>query len=97
MIAHHRLHDREAQAGAMPLARVIGSEQARAFLRRQARAGVGDFEAHRTVVLRRAHGQRAAGGHGVERIENEIFERPAQQNRIGLRDGQDFRRGTAPA
>ncbi len=51
MIAHHRLHNREAQTGAMLFAGVVGSEQPRAFLRREARAGVGDFQAHGAIVL----------------------------------------------
>ena len=84
MIADDGLDDCEAEARAVLLARVIRCEEARALFRCQARPSIGDVEAHRTIVLRRSHGQGSAGGHGVERIEDKIFQRPAQKYRIRL-------------
>src|SRR6202011_3932521 len=50
MIAHDRLDDCEAEAGAMLLARVIRCEEARALFRCQARSSIGGVEAHRTIM-----------------------------------------------
>src|SRR5947208_10598828 len=72
MIAHHRLHDGEAQPGPVLLGGVVRSEQALALFLCQARPGIGDFEkgaSRRAVALRGPDGERAARGHGVERVQ----------------------------
>src|SRR5207247_1820919 len=46
VVADHGLHDGEAEAGAVGLGGVVWREQARALLRGQSLAGVGDFQAH---------------------------------------------------
>src|ERR1700726_3287771 len=73
VIAYDRLHNRKTEARAMLLARVIRRKQARALFRRQANAGIADFDAHRSIVLRSSYGECSSGGHGVKRIEHEIF------------------------
>ena len=45
MVADDRLHDGQAQAGALLLRRVVRGEEARALFGRQAFAGVGNFDA----------------------------------------------------
>ena len=44
VVAHHRLHDRQAQSGAVLLGGVVGREQALAFFLGQPVAGIGDLE-----------------------------------------------------
>src|SRR3989454_10266255 len=76
MIAHHRLHDGEAQPGSVLLGGVVRSEQALALLLRQARPGIGDLEQGApggAVALRRPDGERAARGHGVERVQHQVL------------------------
>src|SRR5690349_2222729 len=51
MVADYRLNDGKAQAGAHLLGRVIRSEEALAFLRSEAFAGIRDFDANVAVVF----------------------------------------------
>src|SRR5579884_3131083 len=50
VIAHHRLHDGQAEPGAVLLTRVIRSEQPFAFLGREAGAGVAHLQLDSAIV-----------------------------------------------
>ncbi len=87
MIADDGLDDGEAETGALQLGGVVGREEARALFRREALAGVGDFDANRVAAVGSAKAESAAGGHGVQSIQDEILEGAMEQVGIGI----DFR------
>ena len=84
MIADHRLHDGQAEAGAVALGGVVRREQARAFFAREALAGIGDFEPRpRRSRACRAHAQSAAVGHGVHGVQNQVAQSAPELLGIG--------------
>ncbi len=89
MIADHRLHDREAEAGAVLLGGVVRSEEPLAFFRRQPAYRYRKFRcATPSSLVRRAQHQHAARRHGIHRVQHQIFDRPMQQRRVGLNHRQ---------
>ena len=84
VIAHHRLHDGEAQSSAMLLSGVVGREQPLALFRRHP-APVSDTQisSESSFARTRRHRQRAAIGHGVHGVQHEVRQRTMQQFRVG--------------
>ena len=91
MIADDGLDDGEAEAGAELFGGVVRRKEARAFFGREALAGVGDFDAHIIAGVGSAQSERAAGGHGVQRIEDEILKSAVEKIGIGVDFRQRFR------
>src|SRR5208283_5250897 len=87
VIADDGLNDGEAEAGALQLGGVVRREDARALFRREPLAGIRDFDADSIATVGGAEAESAAGGHGVQGIQNEILEGAMQQIGIGI----DFR------
>ena len=69
----------KAQPRAVLLGRVVRREKPLALLRRQSAAGVGDFEFHVTVLVRRAQHQHSARRHRVHGVEHQVLNRAVQQ------------------
>ena len=83
MIAHHRLHDRQAQTASVLLARVIRSEDARALFGCQPRASIGDFDNDLLRLAAAEQRELSSLRHRVHRIEYEIGDSSVQEFRIG--------------
>ena len=84
MIVHDGMGCRQAQASHAIRRRAGGHKQALAILGIQRSASGGDFDAHQRIFLARADGQRAAGRHRVQAMQQKIFQRRAQLIGIGL-------------
>src|ERR1017187_9881527 len=72
VVADHGLHDGQAEPGAVRLGGVVRREEAGAFLRGQSPTGVRDRPAHAAGPSLSAHRERAALGHGIDRIEHQV-------------------------
>ena len=72
MVCNHRLHNREAEPGAMLLGCVVGREEPPAFFRRYATAGVGNAKLHLAQERFCRKCESAAVRHGIHGIQNEI-------------------------
>lgn len=83
MVAHNRLHDREAETCAVWLAGVVRRKQLRGFFRRQATAGISNLDSHRSCLLLCAYCEAASTGHGFNGVQNQIREHAVQEFRIG--------------
>src|SRR5207247_681299 len=75
VIGDDGLHDGQAQAGAMHLRRVVRREQPAALLVGEPVARVAHVESDHAVRAPRANSERAAFGHRVDGVEEEILER----------------------
>ena len=89
VVADHRLHDRQSEAGSVLLGRVIRSEEPRALFRRQAGAGIGDRDGHAigeagVSQLGGAEREFSTLWHGIDGVKHEVGQRSMQQIGVGL-------------
>ena len=83
MIADDGLNDGEAEARALQLGGVVGSEEARALFGSEAFAGVGNLDANGIVAVGSAKSESAAGRHGIQSIQHQVLESAMEQ--VGIR------------
>ena len=65
MVADHRLHNCEAQAGSLRLGGVIGGEESHGFFRGHAIACVGNFDVNLSILGGSSQYKSTAIRHGV--------------------------------
>ena len=87
MVTDYGLHDRQAEAGALLLGGVVGSEEAGTFFWSEAFTGVAHFDANGVRVVGGAKSECATSGHGIEGVEHEILESTVEKIGVGV----DFR------
>src|SRR5580704_919692 len=87
MVTDYGLHDRQAEAGALLLGGVVGSEEAGTFFWSEAFTRVAHFDANGVRVVGGAKSECATSGHGIEGVEHEILESTVEKIRVGV----DFR------
>ena len=78
VVSHDRLDDRQAEAGAMLLCRVVGREQAAAFVLAEALAAIGDVDADDAAVPPRDDAEFATVRHRVDRVQQQVLHDTAQ-------------------
>src|SRR5258706_12461265 len=82
MIAHHRLHNGQSQAGAMLFVRIIRSKYLFTLFPRQPRTSIRNVYQHVSVIISSSQRQRSSLRHRVHRVKHKISNCLVQQLRV---------------